>query len=397
MRKGRMITVTMIAVLLGSSAYIFRTRAKQDEAYANVTVVSEYPGDDRRVLISAPGITEPQSGTIEIVSEVTGVLLEVHVAAGDMVSKGQILAELANDIQSAHVDLAQATLEKAQAELARLKNGDRPEEQAVLEAQYQAALASNRLARFEWQQIEDMTERAVAARREVAEARAALELASAQSDAARKRWELSKIGARVEDISRAEAVVRGAEAQLATARSVFEKTFFHSPLDGMVISRYREPGEAVFAVVPQPILTIGNRSTLHIRVDVDEIDVARVWDGQRVFATARAFEGRRFEGRVIHVEPTLGRKNFRTNLPTEKIDTKVQEVVVALDGADEIPLGFQMVVWFMDRETQEKMDSVPEDNATEIEDDAQIASEHEEPPPAPTDNSENDVTISRQG
>ena len=165
MRKGRMITVTMIAVLLGSSAYVFRTRAKQDEAYANVTVAFEYPGDDRRVLISAPGVTEPQSGTIEIVSEVTGVLLEVHVAAGDIVSKGQILAELANDIQSAHVDLAQATLEKSQAELARLRNGDRPEEQAVLEAQYEAALASHRLARFEWQQIEDMTERAVAALR----------------------------------------------------------------------------------------------------------------------------------------------------------------------------------------------------------------------------------------
>ena len=168
MRKGKMVSATLITVLLGSSAYVFRPRAKHDQAYAIATVAFEYPGDDQRVIISAPGITEPQSGTIEIISEVTGVLLEVHVAAGDFVSKDQILAELENDIQSAQVDLAQATLEKVQAELDRMKNGDRPEERAVLEAQYEESLASYRLARFEWQQIEDMTERAVAARREVA-------------------------------------------------------------------------------------------------------------------------------------------------------------------------------------------------------------------------------------
>ena len=65
-------------------------------------------------------------------------------------------------------------------------------------------------------------------------------------------------------------------------------------------------------------------------------------------ATAPAYDQRRFTGCVVHIEPTLGRKNFRTFRPTERLDEKVQEVVVALDQGDDLPLELPMVVWFFD-------------------------------------------------
>ena len=70
--------------------------------------------------------------------------------------------------------------------------------------------------------------------------------------------------------------------------------------------------------------------------------------GQRIFATAPAFETERFYGKVVHIEQTLGRKNFRTFQPTEKTDTKILEVVIALEDGRELPLDLQMTVWFLD-------------------------------------------------
>jgi HlyD family secretion protein len=88
-------------------------------------------------------------------------------------------------------------------------------------------------------------------------------------------------------------------------------------------------------------------------VDVDEMDIASVRVGQRVFATAPAFGNQRFYGRVTHIEPTLGRKNFRTNRPTERVDSKILEAVVALDSGETVPLELQMVVWFRDASIRE--------------------------------------------
>jgi len=72
---------------------------------------------------------------------------------------------------------------------------------------------------------------------------------------------------------------------------------------------------------------------------------------------APAFGSRRFSGRVVHIEPTLGRKNFRTGRPTEKIDTRIQEVVVALEDAELVPLELQMDVWFLDEPKQNAAES----------------------------------------
>ena len=142
-----------------------------------------------------------------------------------------------------------------------------------------------------------------------------------------------------EEIAVAQAQVTEAESQLAVARTTFEKTRIRSPIDGMVIYRFREPGESVFPNVPAPILSIGNRDVLRVRADVDELDFGKVRVGQRAFATCDAFGGRRFYGKVVEIAQTLGRKNFRTDRPTEKADTKILEVVLLMDSPDRLVVG----------------------------------------------------------
>lgn len=351
---------SILSVLVATSGitlgYLAWSRDEQGLAVAGSPAGASSPEEDPRVIFSAPGVTEPRSRAVEIFSEVSGTIRAMHVSAGDRVSKGQVLAEIVNDIQKASVDLAKATLSKAQAELDRVRIGARAEERAIAKAQLDEAMAALAQAEFEAQRIQAMVKQQATSNKEVVDSANALDLARARSNAARKRWELSEAGPLPEEVRQAEAGVNEAQAQLDAARAVLEKTLIRSPIDGIVIYRYREPGEAVFTDKPLPILTIGDRSRLHIRADVDELDIAKVRVGQQVFATAAAYEGRRFTGQVVHIEPTLGPKNFRTNRPTEKLDTKIQEVVVALDEADEVPIELQMAVWF----TRELAKTLPE-------------------------------------
>jgi len=306
-----------------------------------------WPSDDPDVLFSAPGVTEPSSRTIQIFSELPGTIGRMFVVNGDPICKGQLLFELTNDVQQAEVKRCEAQLERARAELAKLESWERPEDRQVAEAQWEEAKAMLERAEFELRRVETLRASAAASDKEINDARNEVVVHRARAAVSKARYDRSQAGPRPEEVALARAQVAEAESQLETARCNFEKTRVRSPIDGMVIYRFREPGESVFPNLPTPVLSIGNRDVLHIRADVDDTDVAKVKMGQRVFTTCDAFGDRRFFGRVVQVSQTLGRKNFRTDRPTERADTKILEVVIALDDGTDIPVELQMAVWFL--------------------------------------------------
>ena len=338
--------IPSVALLAGTA---FRGIGPHDDPAAIAGVVQpEAPLEaDPQVVFSAAGVTEPQSKAVRIVGETPGVIQSIHVRAGDTITRGQVLVELQHDVQQAGVDVAKATLDRATSDVERLRNGDRPEDRAIARAQFDEAEVALRAAERDVERVARLVEEHSATEREALDAETVRATAAARSAAARERWKLSEAGARPEDLARAEAELAQARAQYDGARFLLEKAYICSPIDGIVIYRYAEPGEFTHPESTVPILTVGDRSTLHIRVDVDEINVAQVHLGQRVVATAPAYDQRRFTGYVVHIEPTLGRKNFRTFRPTERLDEKVQEIVVALDDGDDLPLELQMVVWFL--------------------------------------------------
>jgi HlyD family secretion protein len=99
--------------------------------------------------------------------------------------------------------------------------------------------------------------------------------------------------------------------------------------------------------VPDPILTLGDRKTLRVRVDVDETDVSKVRVGQRAYVTADAYGKQKFWGKVVRVGQQLGPKNVRTDEPTEKVDTKILETLVELDPASQLPDGLRVDAFIM--------------------------------------------------
>jgi multidrug resistance efflux pump len=170
------------------------------------------------------------------------------------------------------------------------------------------------------------------------------EAARARLDEARERANAIDSAARDDERERADAAVRLAQARLEEANAIFEKTVIRAPIDGTVLRRYKEAGESV---APESrdsarVFTVADTRRLRVRVDVDETDIARVTVGQRAWVTADAFGDRRFEGTVVRVGGLLGRKNIRTDEPSEKVDTKVLETLIELGREVRLPVGLRV-------------------------------------------------------
>jgi len=80
------------------------------------------------------------------------------------------------------------------------------------------------------------------------------------------------------------------------------------------------------------LVVLGDLSRLRVRLDVDERDVGKVRVGQRGYVLAPGGGAQRIAGVVEEISLRMGRKNQRTDEPTERIDTKILEVVLGLDS-----------------------------------------------------------------
>jgi HlyD family secretion protein len=293
-------------------------------------------------LISAPGRVEAISEEIRVSSELSGRLHSVPVEEGDRVHKGQVLAQIENEDYIARVSAAEATLAQRRAELERTMNGARSQERLASEANVRAAKAVLDNARREAERRRNLADQEMISRDEAERYERAYRVAQAEYERASEESSLIEADARVEDRRRAEAAVATAEAQLSEARAYLEKTYIRSPLDGVVLRKYRHAGESVSTQFDSPVVTLADDSSLRVRLDIDETDVAHLRVGQPAYVTAEAYGSQKFTGHIIRVGHILGRKNVRTDEPSERVDTKILETLVQLDPGQKLPLGLRV-------------------------------------------------------
>jgi multidrug resistance efflux pump len=165
----------------------------------------------------------------------------------------------------------------------------------------------------------------------------------------RERFAFVNAAARTEDVARAEATVRLTEAQIkeaqariSEAQARLDKTFIRSPIDGVVLRKHLKRGESVDASSGTPIVTVADVATLRVRADVDEADVGKIQVGQQAYVTAKAYGDQKFWGRVVRIGQSVGKKNFRTDEPSERVDTKILETLVELEPGSKLPPGLRV-------------------------------------------------------
>ncbi len=332
------LVITVSAVVLSATIFA-RSRGTAAKAAA-----SRQPQVDHQQTISGPGLVEPLSEDIKLGSELSGKLKSVYVEEGDHIARGQLLAELQNDDYRAHIGSAEAQVIAKEATLRKVLNGARVQERLQARSSVRAAEAVMNNARAEMERRQKLFAAGVISREENERYAREYDVAKARYEEATEHHSLVDDRAREEDQAFAEADLRLARASLEEARARYAKTLLKAPIDGTVLRKHHRNGESVSnsSTVPDPIVTIGDKNILRVRVDVDETEIGKVQVGQRAYVTADAFAGQKFWGRVVRVSQQLGRKNVRTDEPTERVDTKILETLVELDKGAQLPVGLRV-------------------------------------------------------
>jgi multidrug efflux pump subunit AcrA (membrane-fusion protein) len=158
----------------------------------------------------------------------------------------------------------------------------------------------------------------------LAKARADLDLLEAGS------WQYDR------DVSRAD--LKRSEAEAGQIETELDRLVVRALVAGRVLQVNVRPGEFVGTPANQPLVILGDIEKLHVRVDIDEYDIARF--NQKAAATAfpRGSLQERYPLEFVRVEPFVVPKKSLTGDTTERVDTRVLQVIYEFDPAGRPPL-----------------------------------------------------------
>ncbi|MGQ9917423.1 MAG: efflux RND transporter periplasmic adaptor subunit [Bryobacteraceae bacterium] len=295
-RKSKRIWIWLgvaAAVLTGAGLAV-RAALKPDNKIDPSKLAKVERGDIARVVV-ATGKIEPRA-IVEVKSKASGIVKNIHVNSGDTVRAGQVLAELDKEELEARVREARANLQAAQA----------MEESAV------AALERNKVEaegpdvpflKSAMDRAQRMHAEKLVASNIVEEAEKAYQLALNRQSAAVRALAVSRA-----EITRARAQVAQAKAVLERAEEDLRNSTIVSPIDGLVLSRDVEVGNAVSSILvlgsqAKPLFLLGDVSDVFVRGKVDQADIGKVYLGQAARIVVESFRDRRFEGKVYRISP----------------------------------------------------------------------------------------------
>jgi len=273
MRK-LLVAVPLIGLVVGAAVYFALSRGADAPAYRMAKI-------ERGAIVSGVSASGTLAAvvTVQVGSQISGLVKEIFVDFNSEVRQGQLIARL---------DPAtyEARLKQAEADLALAKASVKTQQASVMKSRAAFTNADKDLARQK------------ALSKEGYAATATLEKSQSTYDTTRA--ELGMAEAQVEN---AEAMVMKQEAVVNAARIDLDRTYIRAPVDGTVISRDVDVGQTVAATMSAPVLfkIAQDLHKMQVEVRVDEADVGRIREGQRASFTVDSFQGRTFIGAVSQI------------------------------------------------------------------------------------------------
>jgi HlyD family secretion protein len=251
---------------------------------------------------------------VEVGSKITGRVISIEVREGDRVARGQVVARLDEAELNAAVLEAQAKLASSNAALAEVEAGSRPQQIGHANAEVERLAADVKNAERKMRRSEQLVREGVIAQQEYEDDRARYEMAKAAQNGAQEDLSLTRVGPRQEEVQRARADVRQAQAVVALTQAQLENTVIRAPMTGVVLERYVDVGEMVTTGftsdrgAKQSLFTIADMTDLQVELDISEADISKVSIGQPVTMTPDAYADRRYEGTVEYIASTADRQ-----------------------------------------------------------------------------------------
>ena len=348
-------TLTIVAIVaavagLSVAGYWYAAPAAEPPRLTDDPTVEIVPVGRKTLLntVSASGKIEPKA-EVSMNFEIGGVVAEVPVERGQYIPAGTVLARLATrdltlEINAAEIDVAQqraemdklfepvlaqkvaaaqAQVESARLKLADLQDGPDPDEVTKAEAELSRKQIALKQAQWEYDEVayrgdiaampqanhlqETTLDYEVAlatynlsvkdpTSAEIAEARYGL--AAAQAALAELLQEPSAA-----DIAARQALVDKARLALAEKQRRLEQAVLTAPTAGVLLEVNLEPGERVLNDAQQAAILLADTSAYLLKVEVDEIDIARIARGQTAAVELDAFAGQQLSGVVADISP----------------------------------------------------------------------------------------------
>ncbi|MDT8069234.1 MAG: efflux RND transporter periplasmic adaptor subunit [Terriglobia bacterium] len=245
--------------------------------------------------VVATGKVEPIT-KVEIKSKASGIVKKLYVDAGDKVKAGQILAELDREEIEANVRASEAQLQSseanltaAQAELKRSQVDAEGPDIPMLKRAYERAV--------------QMAKDGVVSQADLDNAQKAYDLAVNKQNVARALLAVNKA-----KVAQASADVQRQRANLAQLREQLSYTTIVAPIDGIVLSRDVEVGDAVSSILvlgssATLVMTLGDTNEVYVKGKVDESDIGKVYLGQPARIKVESFKDKTFYGKVTKISP----------------------------------------------------------------------------------------------
>jgi len=304
--------------------------------------------------ISGSGIVEASTRNIAVGTPVSGVAAKVFVAVGQRVKASDPLFVLDDRKERAALALRETLLKEAQAKLDRLLQLPRKEELPVARAKVKEAEANLEDLRMQLRNAESVTVGRAISLEELNRRRYAVQAGEARLAQAKYNLELLESGAWKPDIALAKAEIARAEAEVKAAAVEMDRLIVRAPIDGNILQVNVRSGEyAQGGILPQPLILMGDLERLHVRVDIDENDAWRFDPGSSAVAFVRGNPQLKAALSFEYVEPYVVPKRSLTGDSTERVDTRVMQVLYSFDRADlHIFPGQLMDVYIEDRVDQ---------------------------------------------
>ena len=309
MIKRKRILLILPAVLLAGAAAAWLAAGKTPEANApkpgqgpKAPLVEVEPariGEMARTLELTGEVVATNAVVIAATSE--GPIVHSPWREGDEVRTGEKLIEIERQVYRAEVQAARAALAVAEARLADLKAGARPEEIEKAEANVARCLATCAEARKAYARQEQLIKQDFTSQQSVDQAREKVEVAEAELRAMQEALRMLKAGPTVTQIAVQEAAVKEALAKLALAEAHLAECVITAPFDGRITRVHVRSGD--LAVPRSPLIEMYAPASLVVRFCVPEAYAAAVRPGLRLEAALDALPGRMLAGEVVRAYP----------------------------------------------------------------------------------------------
>jgi HlyD family secretion protein len=282
-----LIAIIMLVITLTS---IFKIPKREITAPAGSIGTSVYKSN-----VVGAGVSEPKSEIIALGTDIAGLISKIYVSAGSQVKSGDKLLLIDDSEAKANYQLAQS--------------------------RYKIAQINSREAEQQFARFKKIKDKRAVSKDEFESKKFAYELAKEKAIEAKAEMEIAQIN--------------------------LKKLTIKAPIDGEILKVNAKLGEyAVAGNSGKPLMTIGDLTQMYVRVEIDETESYKVKADQPATASLRGRPDNKIPLNFVRFEPYIVPKTTITGAGTEKIDTRVLEVLYSFDNSElGVLVGQQMDVY----------------------------------------------------